>query len=129
MSIRMIAAAALTTAALGAAALTAKADSGTDLPQADLDRVAAVCETAAGTVKAQRNRIYKKAGVSGRQQLLSLCVEELMAEPLVIPAADTCPASSSPRRRGSPTDPKVSARQFLSWQGPDKLDLRRAGSP
>ena len=51
--------------------------------------IAAVRETADGTVKAQCNRIYKKAGVSGRQQLLSLFVEELMAEPLVRPGADT----------------------------------------
>ncbi len=32
-----------------------------------------------GTVKAQTNAIYRKAGVSGRTQLLSLFVDELMA--------------------------------------------------
>ena len=32
-----------------------------------------------GTVKAQTNAIYRKAGVSGRMQLLSLFIDELMA--------------------------------------------------
>lgn len=45
--------------------------------------IAAVRSTAEGTVKAQSNRIYKKAGVSNRAQLLSLFVEELLAEPLI----------------------------------------------
>jgi DNA-binding CsgD family transcriptional regulator len=34
--------------------------------------------TSQGTVKAQTNAIYRKAGVSGRPQLLSLFVDELM---------------------------------------------------
>ena len=33
-----------------------------------------------GTVKAQTNAIYRKAGVSGRAQLLSLFVDELVAD-------------------------------------------------
>jgi len=36
--------------------------------------------TAEGTVKAQTNAIYRKAGVSGRPQLLSLFIEDLMDE-------------------------------------------------
>lgn len=36
-----------------------------------------------GTVKTHLNAIYRKAGVSGRAQLLSLLVEDLMAVPLV----------------------------------------------
>jgi len=56
------------------------------LPIAD---VAALRNTREGTVKAQCNAIYSKAGVSGRQQLLSLFIEELMAEQLV-------PAHSGP---------------------------------
>jgi len=36
--------------------------------------------TSEGTVKAQSNAIYRKAGVSGRYQLLSLFVDELMVE-------------------------------------------------
>ncbi len=35
-----------------------------------------------GTVKSHLNGIYRKAGVSGRAQLLSLLVEDLMAAPL-----------------------------------------------
>lgn len=35
-------------------------------------------KTSEGTVKAQTNAIYRKAGVSGRPQLLSLFIEDLM---------------------------------------------------
>jgi DNA-binding CsgD family transcriptional regulator len=40
--------------------------------------IAALRNTAEGTVKAQTNAIYRKAGVSGRPQLLSLFIEDLM---------------------------------------------------
>lgn len=40
--------------------------------------IAALRETSEGTVKAQTNAIYRKAGVSGRPQLLSLFIDELM---------------------------------------------------
>ena len=36
--------------------------------------------TSEGTVKAQTNAIYRKAGVSGRPQLLSLFIDELMGD-------------------------------------------------
>lgn len=42
-----------------------------------------VRHTKEGTIKAQCNAIYSKAGVSGRQQLLSLFIEELMADRLI----------------------------------------------
>ncbi|MCY4336791.1 MAG: LuxR C-terminal-related transcriptional regulator [Litoreibacter sp.] len=45
--------------------------------------IAQMRETSEGTVKAQTNAIYRKAGVGGRSQLVSLFVEELMADPLV----------------------------------------------
>lgn len=48
--------------------------------------IAAMRNTSEGTVKAQTNAIYRKAGVSGRPQLLSLFIDELMVEPL---ASDT----------------------------------------
>ena len=38
---------------------------------------------AEGTVKAQLNAIYRKAGVSGRNELVSLLIEDLMSAPLV----------------------------------------------
>ena len=49
--------------------------------------------TAQGTVKAHLNAIYRKAGVTGRGELLSLLIEDLMSSPLLEdearrPAAD-----------------------------------------
>ena len=43
-----------------------------------LAEIAELRQTSQGTVKAQTNAIYRKAGVSGRPQLLSLFVDELM---------------------------------------------------
>lgn len=40
--------------------------------------IAGVRSTSEGTVKAQTNAIYRKAGVSGRPQLLSLFIEDLI---------------------------------------------------
>ena len=40
--------------------------------------IANLRNTSEGTVKAQSNAIYRKAGVSGRYQLLSLFIDELM---------------------------------------------------
>lgn len=42
--------------------------------------IATLRGTAGGTVKAQTNAIYRKAGVTGRSQLLSLFIEDLMDE-------------------------------------------------
>ena len=42
--------------------------------------IAALRNTSEGTVKAQTNAIYRKAGVSGRPQLLSLFIEDLLEE-------------------------------------------------
>jgi DNA-binding CsgD family transcriptional regulator len=42
--------------------------------------IAALRNTSEGTVKAQTNAIYRKAGVSGRPQLLSLFIDELMSD-------------------------------------------------
>lgn len=62
--------------------------------------IAALRRTSEGTVKAQTNAIYRKAGVSGRPQFLSLFVEELMdaspagpadAAPSAVPVADDAP--------------------------------------
>lgn len=43
--------------------------------------------TSEGTVKAQTAAIYRKAGVTGRPQLLSVFIEDLMAGPLTPGAA------------------------------------------
>lgn len=45
-----------------------------------LAEIAELRNTSDGTVKAQSNAIYRKAGVNGRSQLLSLFIEDLMAE-------------------------------------------------
>lgn len=44
--------------------------------------IAALRQTSEGTVKAQTNAIYRKAGVSGRPQLLSLFIDELVGDAL-----------------------------------------------
>ncbi len=43
--------------------------------------------TSEGTVKAQTNAIYRKAGVSGRPQLLSLFIDDLMRDDGTVRAA------------------------------------------
>lgn len=42
--------------------------------------IARLRTTSEGTVKAQTNAIYRKAGVSGRSQLLSLFIDDLMRD-------------------------------------------------
>jgi DNA-binding CsgD family transcriptional regulator len=51
--------------------------------------IAALRSTSEGTVKAQTNAIYRKAGVSGRPQLLSLFIEELIDGDLTAPDRET----------------------------------------
>lgn len=48
----------------------------------DIAEISIVRNTKQGTIKAQLNAIYRKADVSGRPQLISLFVEELMASAL-----------------------------------------------
>ncbi len=62
-----------------------------------ISEIAAARETAEGTVKAQLNAIYGKAGVSGRPQLLSVFIETLLGDGLARSAA----ASSSPPSGGA----------------------------
>ena len=50
--------------------------------------IARLRDTSEGTVKAQCNAIYRKAGVSGRAQLLSLFVEELLSTRPVVTAPE-----------------------------------------
>lgn len=55
--------------------------------------IALLRATSEGTVKAQTNAIYRKAGVSGRPQLLSLFIEDMMDE-RAAPAGQ--PAAAAP---------------------------------
>jgi DNA-binding CsgD family transcriptional regulator len=57
--------------------------------------IAALRQSAEGTVKTHLNAIYRKAEVSGRAQLVSLLIEDLMREPLV---AAPVPAGTGLRR-------------------------------
>lgn len=50
--------------------------------------VAALRGSAEGTVKTHLNAIYRKAGVAGRTQLVSLLIEDLMQGSLVEPTRD-----------------------------------------
>ena len=52
-----------------------------------LAEIADIRQTKQGTIKAQCNAIYQKAGVSGRPQLLSLFIEELMSDGLAMAQA------------------------------------------
>lgn len=52
--------------------------------------IAGLRQTSEGTVKAQTAAIYRKAGVSGRPQLLSLFIEDLVRE-------DAAPQADPPR--------------------------------
>ena len=54
--------------------------------------IAALRGTSEGTVKAQTAAIYRKAGVTGRPQLLSLFIEDLMAGPVLRPEAPSSAA-------------------------------------
>lgn len=44
-----------------------------------LQEMASLRDVSEGTIKAQTNAIYRKSGVSGRTQLLSLFIEELLS--------------------------------------------------
>jgi len=48
-----------------------------------ISEIAGLRSTSEGTVKAQTNAIYRKAGVNGRAQLLSLFIDDLMGEALI----------------------------------------------
>lgn len=45
--------------------------------------IASLRQTSEGTVKAQTNAIYRKAGVTGRSQLLSVFIEDLMRDDMM----------------------------------------------
>ena len=49
--------------------------------------IALLRSTSEGTVKAQTNAIYRKAGVTGRPQLLSLFIDDLMRDDGAVKAA------------------------------------------
>ena len=66
-----------------------------------IQEIARMRDTSEGTVKAQTYAIYRKAGVAGRPQLLSLFIEDLMHEAL--PLAEPMP----PDRRAEAKDAQI----------------------
>lgn len=56
--------------------------------------IAAVLGKSEGTVKAQCNAVFRKAGVNGRPQLISGLIEDLLGEPIVAPKPDTPPTNT-----------------------------------
>lgn len=48
----------------------------------DVAEIAALRQAAAGTVRAQLTRVYAKAGVSSRAQLISIFIEDLLGGPV-----------------------------------------------
>ena len=75
-----------------------------------IQEIARMRDTSEGTVKAQTYAIYRKAGVAGRPQLLSLFIEDLMQEAL--PLAEPMPLSRRPEANGAeiiPMPPPASA--------------------
>lgn len=61
--------------------------------------IAGLRKTSEGTVKAQTNAIYRKAGVTGRSQLLSVFIEDLMRDENELRAH--AEAGSAPSRQSS----------------------------
>jgi DNA-binding CsgD family transcriptional regulator len=57
--------------------------------------IATLRTTSEGTVKAQTNAIYRKAGVSGRPQLLSLFIDDLMRDDGAVRAAAALPSDAA----------------------------------
>jgi len=60
--------------------------------------IARLRNTSEGTVKAQTNAIYRKAGVTGRPQLLSLFIEDLMRDDGAIRPALEAPPLQLPAK-------------------------------
>ena len=57
--------------------------------------IAGMRDTSEGTVRAQSNAIYRKAGVTGRQQLLSLFIDEMLGQDsrVAAPTVRSAPAA------------------------------------
>jgi DNA-binding CsgD family transcriptional regulator len=54
----------------------------------NVQEIAGLRATSEGTVKAQTAAIYRKAGVTGRPQLLSLFIDDMMGNPRTEPEAE-----------------------------------------
>ncbi len=70
--------------------------------------IAELRQTSEGTVKAQTNAIYRKAGVSGRPQLLSLFIDDLMQGPLPVGGGTVETGEALPGGAGTPAASQAS---------------------
>ncbi|MBY6048882.1 helix-turn-helix transcriptional regulator [Vannielia litorea] len=69
-----------------------------------IPEIASLRQTSEGTVKAQTAAIYRKAGVNGRPQLLSLFIEELMESGMNERLAASTLAATPPPARPQPAE-------------------------
>lgn len=83
--------------------------------------ISALRGTSEGTIKAQTNAIYKKAGVNGRPQLLSLFIDDLMQD--IVPAALAAPDQAA---SAASTEPPGQRPQICPKETPDVRDQDRA---
>lgn len=67
--------------------------------------IARARHTKEGTIKAQCNATYRKAGVTGRTQLLSLFIDELMGDGLGVPETAVGSTARSSHSAGEATSP------------------------
>jgi DNA-binding CsgD family transcriptional regulator len=86
------------------------------LPIAEIARLR---ETSEGTVKAQSNAIYRKAGVGSRSQLVSLFIEDLMERSP--PRTDAPRPSATEEGRPRPPGPEPTARTATRAAPPRKM--------
>lgn len=68
-----------------------------------IEQIAGLRATSEGTIKAQTAAIYRKAGVTGRPQLLSLFIEDMVGAdvPGPVTGAQSVPPSSAAAPRGA----------------------------
>jgi len=64
--------------------------------------IAGFRNAAEGTVKTQLNAVYRKAGIAGRSQLVSLLIEDLLAKPLVEEADGAADGAADKGAGGEP---------------------------
>ena len=64
-----------------------------------VNEIADLRGTSSGTIKAQTNAIYRKAGVNGRPQLLSLFIDDLIQDVRLVPKDQNEGAPPQDRRR------------------------------
>ena len=86
--------------------------------------IARLRQTSEGTVKAQTAAIYRKAGVSGRPQLLSVFIEDLLTGPV----RSLAPQEAAARPDAAARPPQSAPRRGPSAWRRDMVGLLRLGA-